>query len=604
MPSPDSRRAHAVFRRFAISLWATLLGAFMTASAYGRDAQTVRVGLVDTFTPAFYIDVYTPLIESLKKALPQYAFITNEISHEEVRKPEVLTKNDFVIISSGGARMLPEAGLQQIATLRRSHKSDVSRSIGAVFVVPESSSVRTLDDLRGLRAAATAPWSFEGWLIPSGEIARLGRDPERFFREVTFTEWNFPDVLTLVATGMSDVGILGTCELEQAFEAGMIDPGAVRVIGERPERAPGGCRTSTPLYPDLMFAASPSADPDVVKAVTVALLSMPADALGCDWLSNTRMQDVEALLRDLKLGPYEYLRDTSFAAMVERYRYPLTVLGLMLALLLAHHWRVNRLLQKRTLALQAEERARSRAAEALRESRERLALVERAGMASQLAAMFAHEIKQPLTSIVNYLTGIRLMMKLGHFDEAKWTEALSAAEQEAHRAAGIIERVRGVLKKDAPAMRPVDVKLLVGEAVKHAGRGLRAAELRIRLPDEDVLVSGDALELELVLVNFLKNAAWAAAQCPKRTAIGIDVPATGAAVTITVSDEGPAISDEVFASLGRLTRSTRQDGLGFGLFIARSIAEVHRGHIAFERRTPTGLAASLHLPRLKNEHTP
>lgn len=86
----------------------------------------------------------------------------------------------------------------------------------------------------------------------------------------------------LVATGMSDVGILDTCKLEQAVEAGMIDPGAVRVIGERSEKAQGGGRTSTPLYPDLMFAASPSPDPDVVKVVTVALLSLPADALGCD----------------------------------------------------------------------------------------------------------------------------------------------------------------------------------------------------------------------------------------------------------------------------------------------------------------------------------
>lgn len=57
------------------------------------------MGLIDTFTPAFCIDVYTPLIESLKKALPQYVFITNEISHDEVPKPEVLTNNDFVIIS-------------------------------------------------------------------------------------------------------------------------------------------------------------------------------------------------------------------------------------------------------------------------------------------------------------------------------------------------------------------------------------------------------------------------------------------------------------------------------------------------------------------------
>lgn len=286
---------------FPVRLKATCLAFLFGASAAiaaetgmvapsGDASGVVRVGLVDTFTPSFYIDVYTPLIESLKAGLPQYRFETKEISHADAMKPESVENIDFVIVSSGGARMLSRAGLQQIATLRKSRCADVSRSVGAVFLVPAGSPVQTIEDLRGRRVAATAPWSFEGWLIPQGEIARRGFDPEDFFREVTFTEWNFPDVLTLVVTGMSDAGVLPACELEQAVRTGVIQAEDVRIVGERPERAAGGCATSTELYPDLMFASSPSADPDVVKAVTVALLSMPADANGLDWLSNTRMQ--------------------------------------------------------------------------------------------------------------------------------------------------------------------------------------------------------------------------------------------------------------------------------------------------------------------------
>ena len=67
------------------SLAGTLWGA-LTASAFGPENQTLRVGS----TPAFYIDVYSALIQSHKMVLPQYAFIANEISHDEVRKPEVL----------------------------------------------------------------------------------------------------------------------------------------------------------------------------------------------------------------------------------------------------------------------------------------------------------------------------------------------------------------------------------------------------------------------------------------------------------------------------------------------------------------------------------
>lgn len=92
------------------------------------ERAVVRVGLVDTFTPSFYIDVYTPLIESLKASLPQYRFVTKEISHADAMKPEVVAHADFVIVSSGGARMLSGAGLQQIATLRRNRSAYVSRS--------------------------------------------------------------------------------------------------------------------------------------------------------------------------------------------------------------------------------------------------------------------------------------------------------------------------------------------------------------------------------------------------------------------------------------------------------------------------------------------
>ena len=139
---------------FPVRLKATCLAFLFGASAAiaaetgmvapsGDASGVVRVGLVDTFTPSFYIDVYTPLIESLKARLPQYRFETKEISHADAMKPESVENIDFVIVSSGGARMLSRAGLQQIATLRKSRCADVSRSVGAVFLVPAGSRSKT-----------------------------------------------------------------------------------------------------------------------------------------------------------------------------------------------------------------------------------------------------------------------------------------------------------------------------------------------------------------------------------------------------------------------------------------------------------------------------
>ena len=569
-----------------------------------RNQQVVRVGLVDTFTPNFYIDVYTPLIESLKKRLPQYTFVTNEIAHTEAGQVDVLAKQDFLIVSSHTPRMVPEAGLQQIATLRRGRESDVSRSVGAVFVVPTDSPIQSLVDMKGRSVAASAPWTFEGWMIPMGEIASHGFDPETLFQEVTYTEWNFPDVITLVTTGMTDVGILSTCELEQAIRTGVVSDNALRIIGQRPQLAPGGCACSTDLYPDMIFASSPSVAPNIVKEVTVALLSMPPNASGFDWLTNSRMQNVETLLQRLKVGPYSYLRNETFSDVVLRYRNEILVAFLLLLTLLAHHFRVNLLLKRRTEALQAEERARLKAAEALRQSKEKLDLIERAGMASQLAAMFAHEIKQPLTIITNYLSGMRIMMKRGDVNMGMLNDAVTHAEREAHRAADIVERVRSALKKEMPLMLPVDVEAVIRSAVRHAGRTAQTVPLEIEMPKTPVYVLGDALELELILVNFIKNACRAVSQLEDKAPIRLHVDVSQEEVQIAVDDQGPTIDDEVFARLGKLTRSCSQDGMGFGLFISSSIAEAHCGHLTFKRRRPHGLSATLVLPRYHFTDTP
>ena len=100
-----------VVTAFPVRLKATCLAFLFGASAAiaaetgmvapsGDASGVVRVGLVDTFTPSFYIDVYTPLIESLKAGLPQYRFETKEISHADAMKPESVENIDFVIVSS------------------------------------------------------------------------------------------------------------------------------------------------------------------------------------------------------------------------------------------------------------------------------------------------------------------------------------------------------------------------------------------------------------------------------------------------------------------------------------------------------------------------
>lgn len=587
----------------------------------------VTIGLVDTFTPNFYMYSYVPLIEWLREKLPQYEIRTRELPRGASLEKESFPPDTFLVLSSGDAVHYPFLGLEQLATRRRSGSPRADQSVGALFVVRADSPWKTLADLKGRSVATTSADAFEGWLIPMNEVAKEGFDPDAFFGPTLFTEWNVPDAMTMVLSGQTDWAILETCALEEALRTGVVSEGELRVVHELPNDDPAACRRSTERFPDVMVASLPSADPEVVRDVTVAVLTRPVDREGFDWVSNNNRTNVLALMERLKLGPYASLRDTSPAALLARYRVEVGGALALLALLLVHVVRVNLLVRRRTRELTEESEKREAAAEALRQSRQRLANLERAGTVAQLSALFAHEVKQPITAIVNYLTGVRMLRAQGENAPEREEKALGLALEAAYRAADIVERVRRTAKHEAPEMRPVDLREVVDEALRHAGLQKHPeVECRAELGGETgkesekeggtesapVMVSGDPLELQLVVVNLVKNAleALTAAGTPQpkivvRLERRTEPPARAADLSpaahavVSVEDNGPALTDAAFAVLGTRTTSTKPEGLGLGLAIALSIVEAHRGHLEFERLAPSGLAVRVVLPLLE-----
>jgi two-component system sensor histidine kinase TtrS len=306
---------------------------------------------------------------------------------------------------------------------------------------------------------------------------------------------------------------------------------------------------------------------------------------------------VRDLYRRLRMGPYAYLRENTPKAIFLRYRVLiLSALG-ALVLALLYIVSVRRIVRVRTHALEVALREKDRAQERERKSREQLFALEKAGAVSGLSAMFAHEVRQPIASLVNYAGGLKMYLR-DKTDDPMVNEALSEISEQSERISDIVGRVCSYAKNEKSVRVQGDLADVAAraEAVfskSSPARGV-ALENDVRGPAPCLM---DPLEIELVLVNLLRNAGTAAKAGPDPAPhVRMTLGRAGDFWVISVEDSGAYVSDEAMKRLAHPVRSEKKEGLGLGLTICRIIAEGHGGHLSFGRSDPHGLRASLHLP--------
>ncbi len=222
----------------------------------------------------------------------------------------------------------------------------------------------------------------------------------------------------------------------------------------------------------------------------------------------------------------------------------------------------------------------------LREYQQRLLVAERQNTAAQMAASFAHEVKNPLTSLK--LAGVML------------TETLQ--DEEARRRAEVIVRecrrieriVQDMLERARPIRlqrRPTPLAGLIRETVEAISEAYPEIDFRLDL-DSSVRSEVDPDKIRQVLWNLILNAAEA---MKGRGGVTICLRG-GQKVEILVEDEGPGIPPEVSRRLFSPFFTTKPQGTGLGLAISRQIIEAHGGKLILENRKPRGARARIILP--------
>jgi putative signal transduction histidine kinase len=577
------------------------LTALIAANAAPAFSKTITIGILDTIDPWFYVQTFGPTMEHLRKVIPQYEIKSVELSFEKLQKAIKAGELDFFIAPSGFFAYVAEsAGARHIATRHPQGAKDPSKSVGSVFVVRANDSrFNNLSDLVKVSVAATDSNSFDGWIIALGELLLQNLDPKKMFSGITYTGYGIPDVASMVLNKQVDVGILKTCDLKQFERDGTIAKGALRVLNPKNDSSIS-CRVSTDLYPDVVFASLPKADSNLVKTVSVGLLTMEQTRGGDSWGFASDFTPVSSLYRSLEIGPYEYLKETGFTGFAKRYRHYLYGLAALLILILLYTASVRRIVSLRTRDLTIALKEKDKAEKEARESRENLFQLEKAGVVSELSAMFAHEAHQPIASLINYADGLKLYLK-GKSEDPLVQEALSEISTQADRLSKIIQRVRTYAKRQHHEVKKENLSEIIDRALVSFRRSSisTGVDVEVKAPVTANLLA-DALELELLIVNLLKNAA-AACRDSQDKIINVQLSEATNEWMLSVSDHGQVISDKLLSQLSHPTKSL-SGGLGLGLSICRLIAESHGGKLTFKPNTPKGLVVTLHLPKVNEEN--
>jgi len=243
--------------------------------------------------------------------------------------------------------------------------------------------------------------------------------------------------------------------------------------------------------------------------------------------------------------------------------------------------------------------ARVRAQETLQRVQADFAHAARVSVLGEMTASIAHEISQPLMAISTDASATLLWLDRAEPNVGEARAHTAHIVAAAARAGQVIARVRGMAARRAPQVTLVPINGVIEDAAAFLRHELRANDVTLTLDLAPVLppVLADVIQLQQVVVNLAMNSIQAMSRTdPAKRQLIVRSSGEPTAVTVTLDDAGPGIDRD---HLGRLFDSfytTKEDGMGMGLAICRSIIESHNGAISASNRAEGGARFAFTLP--------
>jgi PAS domain S-box-containing protein len=239
--------------------------------------------------------------------------------------------------------------------------------------------------------------------------------------------------------------------------------------------------------------------------------------------------------------------------------------------------------------------------EALDKARSELAHVTRVMTLGALTASIAHEVNQPLSGILtNASTCVRMLdADPPNVDGAR--ETAQRTIRDGRRAADVITRLRALFAKRDAVTELVDLNEATLEVIALSQSELERNRVitRTALAEQLPRVTGDRVQLQQVILNLVRNAsdAMSTVDDRPRQLLIMTEPGEGDQVCLSVQDAGIGFDPQAMKKLFEAFYTTKNDGMGIGLSVSRSIIESHHGRLWATPNDGPGATFSFSIPR-------
>lgn len=572
-----------------------LISAYAQASQLNNLLPPVRLAVVNSFGSNLSVRYFNGTVNAIAKAVAPRRLVVQFYDQEVFLEAAQNKEFDLAIASSGLTALMTDAsGAAALLTIINSRTPDPNHANAGVIVVrSDRDDINCLADLKGKTVAVSSTKAFAGFLAVMGEIQAEGLNPNRLFKSVTATHKPMTELVKQVVNKEVDVAFIASCLLENMEADGVIPKGCLKVINEKKDEN-FYCKHSTRLYPGWILSAQPTLDSKTLRNIMEALLQLPpGKEEGSYWTVATDYDQMNLLLQRMEV---RYLEDRTIGWMLNYYRWYFIV-GCGALLLIILNWAYLAIAVRRKTEQLRKKVEENREYE--RENRkitERIEALEKAKSIGIISAMVAHELKQPLGAINNYSEAILRQLKRGKKPaEEILTEALSEIKSESQRASEIVEFVRNIGRKEPRQRKRFNLESAVEHTIELMKRLGRLNSKCTLTGAENLFVYADPLNVDLVLMNLLKNAEEAVRN-QQNAEIKVEIKNAGADALVIIEDNGPDMTDDQFASLRNLGQSSKKDGLGLGLAIVRELLEANGGSLKLVRIPSGGLRCIASLP--------